>query len=142
MWSRSVQKPDQGRPQIDEKLIPEAQGVPGVSREVSGVPAGPNKSQTKKTQQQRPRGVAAPAAKFAAVAPLQTLYTRGRGPRDSIVCALSLHPRYRFRSGAGLHLHVVPARGYLGNSFISRKGYGLAYAGLRISLIEIAPRRC
>ena len=100
-------------------------GLPGAPREASGVPARPQK--TIKLTKKRPRGIPAPAAKFAVVAPLQTLYTRGRGPRDSIVCALSLHPRYRFRSGAGLHLHVVPARGYLGNSFISRKGYGLAY---------------
>ena len=57
----------------------------------------------------------------------QDFLLMGRASGASIVRALSLHPRYRFRSGAGLHLYVVPARGYLGNSFISREGYGLAY---------------
>ena len=61
-----------------------------MSREVSGVPAGPKKA-LKITKKKRPRGVAAPAAKFAVVAPLQTLYTRGRGPRGSIISPYSMN---------------------------------------------------
>jgi len=127
MSSQSPPKPAQGRATIDEKSTVGAQGVPRVSQEVSGVPA--DRKKHPKSQNKRPRGVAAPAAKFAVVAPLNT-------PEDVALATASFVP-YLYNSLYIRGIVSVAVLGYtytsyqlgeyLGNSFISSKEHGLAY---------------
>jgi hypothetical protein len=96
MWFRSAQQITRERLKLDDTSTPAPQGVPGVSREVSWVPARLNKANDNRKQKQS-RGIAVPVATLVVVEPLQTLYIRGRGPRYSIVCALSLYICAMFR---------------------------------------------
>ena len=92
MWPKSAQKPARGRSKIYEKSAPGPQGVPGCPGRSRGYPPDRTKKQ-QKSQNTTPRCRRA-CRKIRVAAPLQTLPTRGRGPRYRIVSALSLRLRH------------------------------------------------